>query len=101
MPSSFEPCGISQMLAMRVSVPCVVHGTGGLRDTVENGVTGFVFEGQTPFDQAVDFIGTVQQALEFRETEADAWRAMRQAAAAMRFDWRRSARQTIAEMYDV
>ncbi len=101
MPSSFEPCGISQMLAMRVSVPCVVHGTGGLRDTVENGVTGFVFEGHTPFDQAVDFIGTVQQALEFRETEVDAWRAMRQAAGAMRFDWRRSARQTIAEMYDV
>ena len=101
MPSSFEPCGISQMLAMRVGVPCVVHGTGGLRDTVDNRVTGFVFEGHTPFDQAVDFIGTVQQALEFRETEPDAWQAMRKAAAAMRFDWRRSARQTITEMYDV
>ncbi len=101
MPSSFEPCGISQMLAMRVGVPCVVHGTGGLRDTVENRVTGFVFEGHTPFDQAVDFIGTVQQALEFRETETDAWQAMRKAAAAMRFDWRRSAQQTITEMYDV
>ena len=101
MPSSFEPCGISQMLAMRVSVPCVVHGTGGLRDTVENRVTGFVFGGRTPFEQAVDFIGTVQQALEFRETEADEWQAMRKAAGAMRFDWRRSAQQTITEMYDV
>jgi len=101
MPSSFEPCGISQMLAMRVGVPCVVHGTGGLRDTVENRVTGFVFEGRTPFEQAIDFIGTVQQALEFRDTDADAWRAMRQAATSMRFDWRRSARQTITEMYDV
>ncbi len=101
MPSSFEPCGISQMLSMRVGVPCVVHGTGGLCDTVENRVTGFVFEGHTPFDQAVDFIGTVQQALEFRETDSDAWRAMQQAAAAMRFDWQRSARQTITEMYDV
>ena len=100
MPSSFEPCGISQMLAMRVGVPCVVHGTGGLRDTVENGVTGFVFEGRTPFEQAVDFIGTVKQALELRESDATAWRAMCKAAAAMRFDWRRSARQTITEMYE-
>ena len=84
MPSSFEPCGISQMLAMRVGVPCVVHGTGGLRDTVENRVTGFVFEGRTPFEQAIDFIGTVQQALEFIDTDADAWRAMRQTAAGVR-----------------
>ena len=44
MPSAFEPCGISQMLAMRDCQPCVVHAIGGLKDTVHDGVTGFTFE---------------------------------------------------------
>ena len=45
MPSSFEPRGISQMLAMRDGQPCVVHHTGGLKDTVQDGRTGFAFNG--------------------------------------------------------
>jgi glycogen synthase len=39
----FDLCGISQMLAMAHGQLWVVHATGGLRATVKDGETGFVF----------------------------------------------------------
>ncbi len=100
MPSSFEPCGISQLLSLRAGVPCVVHGVGGLRDTIEDGRTGFIFEGGDPLEQATNFVATVGKALHLRTSDPDSWNAMRRAAAAARFDWARSARETIEKLYD-
>jgi starch synthase len=99
MPSSFEPCGISQMLAMRAAQPCVVHGVGGLRDTVEDNKTGFVFEGDTPARQAANFVAAVDKALALKSNAPERWQNLRREAAAQRFDWNRSARQTIDELY--
>lgn len=43
MPSRFEPCGLSQMYAQRFGSLPIAHATGGLMDTVDDGVTGFLF----------------------------------------------------------
>ena len=44
MPSRYEPCGLAQMIAMRYGCVPVVHATGGLKDTVQEGKTGFLFQ---------------------------------------------------------
>ena len=99
MPSSFEPCGISQMLAMRGGQPCVVHGVGGLRDTVHEGRTGFVFEGTTVQQQAADFVQAVRRAIELRDNSPGRWKDMCTAAAAARFSWSKAAEQYERELY--
>lgn len=98
MPSSFEPCGISQMLAMRAGQPCVAHAVGGLRDTIDDGRTGFLFGGDTPAAQAEDFRSATHRALALKRERPAAWRAMRNAAARMRFDWTSAAR-AYTELY--
>jgi starch synthase len=44
MPSRYEPCGLGQMFAQRYGTVPIVRRTGGLVDTVDEGITGFVFE---------------------------------------------------------
>ena len=43
MPSSFEPCGLGQLISMRYGTIPIVRATGGLKDTVRHKKTGFVF----------------------------------------------------------
>jgi len=47
MPSRYEPCGLSQMYAQRFGSLPVARKTGGLADTIECGVTGFLFNEST------------------------------------------------------
>lgn len=43
IPSKFEPCGLTQMIAMWYGAVPVAHATGGLKDTIKHGKTGFLF----------------------------------------------------------
>lgn len=67
MPSLFEPCGISQMIALRYGTVPIVRQVGGLRDTISayneytNEGNGFGF---LQFDPE-DFIRTIGYALHF------------------------------------
>jgi starch synthase len=44
VPSKYEPCGLIQMIAMWYGTLPIVHNVGGLKDSVKNGVNGFVFD---------------------------------------------------------
>ena len=101
MPSSFEPCGISQMLAMRAGLPCVVHGVGGLKDTVDDEKTGFVFAGKDLQSQAAEFVQTTSRALALRKNQPDAWLSICSRAKQTRFEWSESAETTINSLYEV
>ena len=87
------------MLAMRAAQPCVVHGVGGLKDTVEDGRTGFVFDGESTRKQAENFVASVRRALAIKTNERDRWHSIGARAKSLRFSWPVSARQTIERLY--
>lgn len=100
MPSSFEPCGISQMLAMRHGQPCLVHAVGGLVDTVQDGQSGFHFRGDSVTAQAEAMLDKVGQTLRLRETDPGRWRGIRDTARAQRFSWDAAAQRYQRQLYD-
>ena len=94
MPSRFEPCGLTQMYALRYGTAPLVRATGGLRDTVvefnpETGEgNGFRFEEY----RAEALFAACARALEiFRNPEA--WQRLMANAFAADFSWARAARE--------
>jgi len=99
MPSSFEPCGISQMLAMRDGQPCLVHSVGGLSDTVQDEVNGFSFVGENLDDQARNMISRFREVMDIKLGEPDRWRGIAKNAASTRFLWGEVAEQYVRLLY--
>jgi starch synthase len=93
MPSLYEPCGLTQMRAQRYGAPPIVRRVGGLADTVEDGVTGFTFDGYS----AEAFQEAGFRAL--REyADSPRWQAMVCRAMSRDFGWERSVEQYL-EVY--
>ncbi len=88
MPSLFEPCGLSQLIAMRYGCVPVARETGGLTDTVEDGQTGFLFK---PFDAQACW-AALERALDCYSDQPARWRSIQQAGMAADWSWGRSAR---------
>ncbi len=103
MPSISEPCGLSQMIAMRYGTLPIVRETGGLKDTVPpyNPITGeglgFTFSNTTK----EDMLGAIYRSMEVYFDHPDAFAAMRKRAMEADFSWTRSALSYLDIYYTV
>ena len=93
MPSRSEPCGLSQMIAMRYGTVPIVRETGGLKDTVtpyeawRNSGNGFTFANYA----SSDMLYVIREAVYLYKDYPDAFARLRARAMACDFSWARSA----------
>lgn len=85
VPSKYEPCGLIQMMAMRYGTLPIVHGIGGLKDTVENNKNGFVFNRYS----SAALLASVKEALSVYDTPK--MNSMIEDAMKRDFSWEKSA----------
>ena len=93
MPSKSEPCGLSQMIAMRYGTVPIVRETGGLKDTVSpyeawrDAGNGFTFANYA----GSDMLYVIREAVYLYKDYPDAFARLRARAMACDFSWARSA----------
>ena len=93
MPSQFEPCGLSQMIAMRYGTLPIVRETGGLRDTVlsynENSGEG---NGFSFFNyNAHDMLHTIERAIKYYREQPEIWKMLQNRGMTGDYSWNHSA----------
>ena len=97
MPSRYEPCGLSQMIAMRFGTVAIVRETGGLKDSVipydefDDSGNGFTF---TNF-VADDMLYTIKRAEMYYYDDKPTWEKLVKRNMEIDFSWEKSARAYI------
>ena len=91
MPSLFEPCGLNQIYSLRYGTRPIVRLTGGLADTIKDGVNGLTF---FVFD-AKFFSNTVERAIDAYRNHPDKWKQMMITAMGQDFSWEKSAEKYV------
>ncbi|CAK7064681.1 MAG: Glycogen synthase [Desulfovibrio sp.] len=97
MPSRYEPCGLTQMYALRYGTPPVASSMGGLRDTIvpypDPRATGFTFMQTEP----EDFYKAIYEAVTLWD-DKDAWKALMSRAMNQAFTWEKAGKRYV-ELY--
>ncbi|MBP3889104.1 MAG: glycogen synthase GlgA [Cellulosilyticum sp.] len=101
MPSRFEPCGLTQLIALRYGTVPIVRETGGLKDTVEpyneyeGKGTGFTFANYN----AHEMLGIINYSKKVYFENQEAWNNMVSRGMKKDYSWNRSAR-VYEELYN-
>ncbi len=90
MPSEFEPCGTSQMKAMRYGCLPVAAAVGGLIDTIQHGENGFLFSGKSRGEKSDNFLALLD-GLIARAARSDELDKLRLKAMNTEFSWTKAA----------
>jgi len=93
IPSRYEPCGLTQMIAMRYGCVPLARATGGLKDTIQDyhhgrrsRSTGFLFEEASPWDLSA----CLKRALDvYRDKRR--WQGLQRRGMKQNFSWKKSA----------
>jgi starch synthase len=88
MPSQYEPCGLTQMRAQRYGALPVVRRVGGLADTVDDRITGFLFDEYEPW-ALEEAVGYAAALFDSRES----WEKHVREAMSRDFSWRAGVRR--------
>lgn len=91
VPSKFEPCGLTQMIAMRYGTLPLVRKTGGLADTVTDGKTGFVFGPYT----STALANKMMEAISLYRNNSKKFSSMMTAAMKVDFSWAHQVKEYI------
>ena len=97
IPSHFEPCCLIQMNAMRYGAIPIARATGGLSDTVHEGVNGLLYISPT----ARELKQTLEKAIVLKKSKPDLHAAMVKNAMETNFSWEKSAREYIDLYHEI
>ncbi len=87
IPSKFEPCGLIQMIAMFFGTVPIAHTTGGLRDSIKNNETGYLFDRYS----SASLENALNKALGIWLKDKKRYRTMVENAMKVDFSWDKSA----------
>lgn len=94
IPSIFEPCGLTQMIALRYGTIPIVRATGGLADTVFDEKNGFTFD----FPDTLGVNWALDRALEMFAKDPRKWKVLIKKGMAQNLSWEKPA-QLYLEIY--
>lgn len=91
IPSRFEPCGLIQLIAMKYGSLPIARAVGGLKDTIEDGRTGFLYHDY----YSRGLVRAVRRAKAVYSDKPQHWASMVGQAMRENFSWDQSAKEYV------